>query len=382
MGQGKNMKKSIEISDFMLTLYHMDALSIRERKFVEAELATNSELRLFYDDFIKEDQEILRRFFLFDLPTMTTPQNTTTPASRKNRFPQNRKLLGLSIAAAAAVVIFFAIFLSLNYFRGRNFTTESDSAIVHGLESIGEEQAYIDFPDDMVETAYDPYIYVDFHNTHEIEIQSDNTLAAVDNRRNTQESENVYYSHAPTPTDLHEPNYLPEPNFESYRSADIIFQSGNELAAVGESHDTNAAIERIPAPGSGSRINEDDNYIPGIRPDSDDWSVRDTQELISRGWLSINGNQRVLTIPASITSINDWEFINYRITNVVLPNGITFIGNEAFYNNPLTSVTIGANVTLGNFAFSGNFKEVYARYNNTAGIYTRANAHGNVWSKQ
>jgi hypothetical protein len=49
--------------------------------------------------------------------------------------------------------------------------------------------------------------------------------------------------------------------------------------------------------------------------------------------------------------------------------------------NPLVSITIGANVTVYETAFPGNFAKVYGSYGKAAGTYTRPNSDSEEWEK-
>ncbi len=62
-----------------------------------------------------------------------------------------------------------------------------------------------------------------------------------------------------------------------------------------------------------------------------------------------------VSIPNSVTSINDYAFNNSGLTSITIPNSVTSIGKEAFgYCFDLTSVTIPNSVTtIGEAAFSG-----------------------------
>jgi len=62
-----------------------------------------------------------------------------------------------------------------------------------------------------------------------------------------------------------------------------------------------------------------------------------------------------VTIPATITFIDDNTFEGNSLTMVSLPNILVHIGNGSFKNNKLTNIAIPANVTtIGSQAFYGN----------------------------
>ena len=72
------------------------------------------------------------------------------------------------------------------------------------------------------------------------------------------------------------------------------------------------------------------------------------------------GNESVITIPNSVTSIGSSAFINCSdLTSVTIPNSVTSIGDQAFSGcKGLTSVTIPNSVTsIGQSAFYGCFFE-------------------------
>jgi hypothetical protein len=63
-----------------------------------------------------------------------------------------------------------------------------------------------------------------------------------------------------------------------------------------------------------------------------------------------------VTIPASVTSIGNYAFKRAPLTSVTIPDSVTTIGNGTFSRcAKLTSVTIPASVTsIGSYAFGGD----------------------------
>ncbi|MHB1484011.1 MAG: leucine-rich repeat domain-containing protein [Saccharofermentanales bacterium] len=62
-----------------------------------------------------------------------------------------------------------------------------------------------------------------------------------------------------------------------------------------------------------------------------------------------------LTIPAGVTSIDDFKYINMRIVSVTFPDSLKTIGVHAFRDNLLTTLKIPANViSIGDYAFRNN----------------------------
>jgi len=83
-------------------------------------------------------------------------------------------------------------------------------------------------------------------------------------------------------------------------------------------------------------------------------------------------------IPDSVTNIGDLAFNGCTaLENIIIPNSVTHIGNFAFLGcDNLTQVTLGAGISLGLFAFDGNFNNIYEG----AGTYVR-NILNNNWTK-
>ncbi len=92
--------------------------------------------------------------------------------------------------------------------------------------------------------------------------------------------------------------------------------------------------------------------------DSDSWFTYTSHPLCyawGNGKLLLNGMELTdLTIPNTITKINDFTFMNSGLSGILtIPNSVTSIGSKAFYRcSGLSSVTFGDSVkTIGDEAF-------------------------------
>lgn len=91
-----------------------------------------------------------------------------------------------------------------------------------------------------------------------------------------------------------------------------------------------------------------------------------------------------LSIPNSVKYIGAYAFDQNRLTSVTIPNSVSFIGNYAFTDghygsiHRITSITIGANVTVWSTAFDNSyFRNFYESNGRKPGTYTRS---GNTWT--
>jgi hypothetical protein len=115
-------------------------------------------------------------------------------------------------------------------------------------------------------------------------------------------------------------------------------------------------IAVIPAPDTGIRMRGSDPVAPEEPPN--------------------------INIPPGILFIFENMFANRGLTFVIIPSRITSIGKNAFTGNPLVSVSIGANVSIEDSAFPGNFSRAYNNYGKLAGTYTRPNTDSETWAKK
>ena len=98
----------------------------------------------------------------------------------------------------------------------------------------------------------------------------------------------------------------------------------------------------------------------------------------------------VFTIPAAVTTIDNYAFRSCVITSITIPATVTKIGSWAFEScSYLTSVTFEGTIASANFGttypFTGDLRtKFYATdsANGTPGTYTRTNNDPNTWTKQ
>jgi len=116
------------VSQLMLERYNLGKVSSSERKFIEAELESDTQLRLLYDELKKSDEEIRRLYPLENLPQLAAIKDTVVPipideSSSRVRFRQvwyRAKKIKWGLAAAAALVcvvcsvLYFMRWRSLN----------------------------------------------------------------------------------------------------------------------------------------------------------------------------------------------------------------------------------------------------------------------------
>jgi len=114
------MKEENCVSQLMLERYNRGKVSSDERKFVEAALETDTELRLFYEELKKSDEEIRLLYPLENLPQLAAIKDTVVPipviesSSHKGfgRRWYHAKIVKWGLGTAAALVcVFFLVFI-------------------------------------------------------------------------------------------------------------------------------------------------------------------------------------------------------------------------------------------------------------------------------
>ena len=131
---------------------------------------------------------------------------------------------------------------------------------------------------------------------------------------------------------------------------------------------------------SDSMFNNEDNdysfinnrYIKSYMINSIDLSQVTKLETI--GYAAFFKNQLTsITMPNSITYIDDAAFANNLLSNVTIPEGVTYIGYESFSNNQLTSLILPNSITMiASKAFMNNQLTSITIPNSVTHIYDAA----------
>jgi hypothetical protein len=128
-------------------------------------------------------------------------------------------------------------------------------------------------------------------------------------------------------------------------------------------------------------------YPPGKGGSS--FVIPDTVKTIGRGAFASCKSLTSVTIPNSVTSIENKAFIDAGLRSVTIPASVKSIGGNAFTDVRLTSVTFaaGSNIAekdFGDYVFQGEernaLKTMYLSQG--AGTYVRDPANARVWTKQ
>jgi hypothetical protein len=156
----------------------------------------------------------------------------------------------------------------------------------------------------------------------------------------------------------------------------VALNLGNDMSAS-KMKNNNALIEKvnfanitIDDDGSGTNKLYDFKFTKGGVLALTKYNGNDTKVIIpdkigpwpvtaisSNGWGGAFSGCSItdITIPNSVTKIDDYAFENNKITNIIIPDSVTEIGDSAFNNNKLTSLVIPGSVkNIGDSAFSNN----------------------------
>jgi len=313
------MKKTNTISQLLLERYNLGLVTDKERKIVETAIFSDNETFNRYEAIKKSDEEFRLLYPLDKLPKLAAVKDSVVPSRMRFGYRIPYKPLFMGICAAAVVI---AIFSVLYLLKDRN---SNEDAVAQSTEEIINEG--IDDNDELVE--------MDDNSTEPKPKQEQKT------------------------TQKQEPKQQPKPAQEQK-----ITQSQTENK-------------------SSPIINEKEGSPIASVPEPDTWVK--TRGGTSGEQSDVTGpseQEANITIPPGLTFIFENMFANKQLSVVIIPGRITSIGKNAFTGNPLLSVTLGANVTVADDAFPGNFKDVYNSHGKAAGTYTRPDAISTVWTKK
>jgi len=126
------------ITQFMLELYHLNAVTDKERKLIEDALTTDKEVYTRYEELKRIDNEIKSRYTKNDTPIFTVNNNNKTYLYKEKNI--KRTLIGLGIAAA---ILCFCIPLFL--YLTNNHKANDTEIIANDTEfnDIIEEEQFI-----------------------------------------------------------------------------------------------------------------------------------------------------------------------------------------------------------------------------------------------
>jgi Ca-activated chloride channel homolog len=160
------------VSQLMLERYNRDKVSSGERKFIEAALESDAELRLHYEELKKSDEEIRLLYLLENLPQLAAIKDTVVPiseieSSSRKRFRRGwyrAKSFKLGLAAAAIVCVFFSVFYFVRWrshnIRGTQVVTLERSSPFIGSRAKSPGLPYDDsihiLSDEWKGTGYNP----------------------------------------------------------------------------------------------------------------------------------------------------------------------------------------------------------------------------------
>jgi len=316
------MKEKERISQLMLELYHLDAVTKKERRLIETMMNTDNELLLRYEKIKASDQEF-SSFNIQDKQKLFTLIKNDNVKDIKALNKNRKILLGIGIAA-----VLLCIFIpSLIIFMDRKPDKVIDIVIDSGTEQINTEENV---------TIEEQPLFI-AEDIPSINPQSrNNATESVKTQRPNNETEKVA---------------VKEPEIE---------KKNNEIEPI--------VIAEAPNNETGIRLRGGSN-------NSEQTNTNENQQTINKA-----PEQTNLNIPPGISIIFDGMFANRQLTEIIIPERITKIGKNAFAGNPVTTVTLGANITIDDDAIPGNFSSAYNRYGKVSGTYIRANEYSNEWS--
>ena len=137
-------------------------------------------------------------------------------------------------------------------------------------------------------------------------------------------------------------------DYDETCGTDVIIPNtikGYPVTVIGNSK--TSVIEQLSNKSNDYKLNDLNNYQKNV-------NIKPTKTTPPLGSFA-NKNLISVTIPNSVTIIDESTFQNNQLTSIVIPNSVTIIDESAFRNNQLISVTIPNSVTtIGSSAFYNN----------------------------
>ena len=319
------MREVKRVTQLMLELYHLDALSKKERKFVENALLSDNNVYLRYHELKNIDKELKDKYLFNKSPVFRVIRNKDEIINNNN-FKYKKILVGV-IIAAGILCICIPVFMYFSNNINTNIIADEN------------EQNY---ENEQIVVIEDNNLYIDHEriaiNPSELE---DTDIKKEDKKPSNEPNRIVNKPNIPKETEVENEN---KPLIE------------NEVVTVVTAPDPQPTVYTR---GSSNITGQNTAPIQSSTPD--------------------NSN---LNIPPGISSIFDNMFVNKQYTEIIIPQRITSIGKNAFADNPIVSVTIGSNVSIDASAIPGSFANAYNNYGKAAGTYTRPDINSNTWSKK
>jgi hypothetical protein len=323
------------VSLLTLELYRKGLATTKEKRLVEKALAQDSRVAQRYKALQESDREI-RQLISEEMRRLNIEERP--PAPQKNR--QARWLV------LAAAVLVCAIIPAIIYLR--NGPKENAIAEV----SVPEEETDFIPIEDILEIAVSP----ELPTIQESPIERTAIVIAP-------EPEPVRQ----TPTTPSQTQTVPQTPIAPQTQTVPQTQTENRPeSGIAEFEPSGVSIAAIPESSTG----------PVMRGGQ---TVEQANE--QPGTAAVPEAQPNINLPPTLSFIFDNMFANQNLSYVVIPTRVTSIGKNAFAGNPLTSITIGANVSIEDNAFPGNFARAYNEYGRSAGTYTRPNIESEEWGR-
>ena len=356
------MKSQNRISQLTLELYYRGLTTHKERKQVEKALVSDDEVRKRYETLQKSDKEI-RQLISQEMNRLKIPERIFVPISYK------RKIMW-AIAAAAILIIALVpaiLYLKTNVSNDKNAivetpiyktTTEEENEFISVEPMLSEKIAVspelpaaqeIDNPKESIEIA-----------------SSSKGNAVPDSKSNPKESIEIASSS--------KGNAVPDSKSSPKESIEIAGSSKGD--AIPDSKSTPKEETKFIAENSGVTIAAIPEPDKGIR------FRGETQTSDQPVTAALPEEPSNINLPPGISFIFGNMFANRDLNYVIIPSRITSIGKNAFSGNPLISITIGANVSIEDNAFPGNFTIIYNANGKAAGTYIRLDTNSEVWEKK